>query len=184
MNPNLLSVLAADPGRQGAIVRLILGRPLRIEFVRIDRLSRRPFTLVGEVQGIVERWEAESRVVGCALEEPFGRPGQGNQLSYGRAFGHLETALDLAVQCDVTLWNPSQWQPKILLSKRKGRTAKEAAAFAFDRLFRLPPNLRPHEGAIDAALLAVVEAVRLGAMTVPRIDWSPFLEPSPQGDSE
>jgi hypothetical protein len=174
--PKVASVLGADPGLQGAVVRLILGRPLRIEFVRIDRLPKDPPMLVRALGSIVREWEQDGPVVGVGLEEPFampGKKGQGHMLSYGRRFGHLETALGLSAS-QVTLYGPSQWQPKIMPTRRQGRTAKQAAAWAFDRLFRLGVSARPHEGVIDAALIALVEAMRIQAIAPVVLDWETF----------
>lgn len=184
-NPVIQSIVGVDPGTRGAIVRVILGHSLRIEYVRIDRLPVTPAALVRQVVAIVDGWRAEGPIVATGCEMPFafageregGRP-QGHMLSYGRRFGHLETALAMA-GLDVTLMGPSTWQPRVL-ARFKGVPAKTLAAHAFDQLFRLPSNAFQHDGVADAALIALSVGVAKEIIHKPAINWAPYAPPSLQ----
>ena len=167
------SLMGVDPGRKGAIARVTLGAAEnRLEFVRIDRLPREPDKLCEEIGAIVRAWRSEGPILGCGLEEPFGVPGQGNQLSYGRCFGHLETALMLT-GIPVHLHYPVHWQPRVM-TRFRGVPAKVLIAHAFRQLFTLPEELYEHEGLVDAAMIALAEGVALGVIKKPTINWTPY----------
>lgn len=172
---NRVSIIGADPGRKGAIVALFISNKLELEYLKIEHISRAPVPFFQAVEQTIAKWTSEAPCVGCALEEPFALKKQGSMLSYGRYFGHLEIALNLALKGDVKLYYPSQWQP-FVLNKFKGIQAKEVASFVFQKLFKLPDELREHDGVVDAACIAISHGIQMGIIDKKLVDWKEFAQ--------
>lgn len=172
---NRVSIIGADPGRKGAIVALFVSNKLELEYLKLEHLSRSPNPFFQSIEKTVMKWTSEAPCVGCALEEPFALKKQGNMLSYGIYFGHLELALNIALKGDVSSYYPSQWQP-LLMPRIKGIQAKELASYIFQKLFKLPEELREHDGVVDAACLALAHAIKLGVIDKKIINWQEYAE--------
>lgn len=162
------SVLGVDPGRKGALalVRFSLDG-LTVAYARIDDLPREPALLCKAVAKFINAQRGNFDARECALEEPFGLQGQGNALSYGRAFGHLEAAIALALGDDLAVvrYHPSQWQPAVLPTRKApGVDAKMCAAHAVRILFPHMEN-KLHEGVTDAVLIAIAHAIKTGRLS-------------------
>lgn len=171
------AVLGVDPGRKGAMALVTLASCPELYWRGIDELPREPVAFAAAVFEQVSAWRNVARIIGVSLEEPFGLSGNGNQIAYGRAFGHLELALGQAFppgDPGITLVNPSQWQRHIL--PKKTGMAKELAAHAFRSLFPglYSESAKLHEGMVDAALIALAHAVAQGNIQRPALNFTSF----------
>lgn len=141
-----------DPGKKGAIV--LLGHDGRV----IHSLVM-PEKIIGVIEFFEDRKDAGDDVtVWIEKAQPMPQNGVSSMFNYGRHFGELLGAMEALriVACQIS---PSVWTRSIHSQVDANLDPKAKSAKMFKALFpdfdAVQPRCRvPHEGIIDAALIA------------------------------
>lgn len=153
------SVLAIDPGNNGALVRLTKsgdfewrsmplkedGKNTSVDFFGVEKILR---SFLGVDMVLLERASAFNM-------------GASGAFNYGRGFAALEIAIAL-LDMPVTYVEPSKWSRAMHQGISKDLKPKAKSLIAAERLYpkqfkqvpRGPISGKPHEGVIDALLIA------------------------------
>jgi len=152
------SCVAVDPGNNGAIVYLTARGVFQFHVMPVIVNGKSTEIDFEGVERILRLYQGEHVLLERAVS--FGM-GAGGAFNYGRGFAALEIAIKL-LDMSVTYVEPSKWAKwahqgieKDLKPKAKSLIAgKRLYPVLFDMIPKGPKSGKPHEGILDALLIA------------------------------
>jgi len=140
-------VIGIDPGKKGGIGLIALNGELE-DYWPMPDLPANLFRYLCK----------KYRILRAYVEKSQAMPGQGvvSMFTYGVGFGRILGSLDGLISYDLV--SPQTWQRRIL-SRYDGKDTKKCALIKVNQLypdksFILPGCRKPHDGIIDAVLIA------------------------------
>lgn len=147
--------LGIDPGLGGALALVSVAGRVEVlvapKFEKTLDLEKIKFWL----------WPKRALIQHAVIEQVGARPGQGvsSMFKFGRVYGNMEGLLT-ALEIPYTLISPQRWMKTMHAGVPLELEAKERSAIAASRLFpkanlvRGPRSGKPHDGVVDAVLIA------------------------------
>lgn len=160
-----MNVIGIDPGKQGAFV--VLGEVICFLKMPLDHMGEVHFE---EVKDFLVPYKSQPTHVYLERAKPMAM-GSKHAFNYGRDFAKLEIALKLS-GLSTTYVEPNVWSKVMTEGISKDLHPKVRSRVAVERLFpveiKLIPqnkNGKPHDGIIEALLIAGFGKRQLGNTT-------------------
>lgn len=147
--------LGIDPGLGGALA--VVYKAGRVDSLIAPRLDSS--LNLKEIRKWL--WPIRSLITHAVIEQVGARPGQGvsSMFKFGRVYGNMEGLLT-ALEVPYTLITPQRWMKVMHAGVPPGLDSAERGAIAVRRIFPKadlrpgPRSGRPHDGVVDAVLIA------------------------------
>lgn len=152
-------VAAIDPGRTGGIVILDdIGRVIEMTPMPLLEGEMDPWTIYDTLKTLIRLEDRLNVSVFLERAQAFRGQGISSTFNYGVGFGFVQMAI-VALQLPYTLVTPQRWQKVMFQGTDSKLDPKARAAIAATRLAGISfkateRSKKPHEGMVDAYLLA------------------------------
>ena len=155
----MITILGIDPGLTGGFCWMSID-----DNNQSTHLVTKPMPAIGKELDVrmANQFMIEDNINYCYLEYSpsiHGKFGSSSMIKFGRATGIMEGLL-AANRIPYELINPRKWQNEVHRGFPSGDKPKEKAKLAVSRLFpshsflKTERSTKPHEGMVDAALIA------------------------------